>query len=189
MTLLRGQGDEPANPETNISGDWLLIGRIIGAHGIKGSLKVKCAQSDLSVFSNLRTVKLKQPNSLSEHEVLIIQVSNGCLLITLKGLSDRNSAEALIGAEVFAPESETARLLPDQWWARDLIGLQVYTTDGDLIGTICNIISGGNDLLEITPANLDRKETILVPLVAELVPKVDLQAGRVEVTNLPGLLD
>ena len=77
----------------------------------------------------------------------------------------------------------------EEWWVRDLVGLDAYTTEGVHVGTVCDVISGSNQLIEILRLDGDKNNTILVPFVKALVPVVDIKARRVEIVNLPGLLD
>ena len=58
--------------------------------------------------------------------------------------------------------------------------------NNDSIGTVSNLISGGNDLLEI---KLSAGKTVLVPFVEEIVPEVHLEEGWLLLTPPPGLLE
>jgi ribosomal 30S subunit maturation factor RimM len=58
-----------------------------------------------------------------------------------------------------------------------------------LVGTISDVVGANAELLEITKIDSTGEEPVLVPFVQSLVPTVDLKAGRVEVVDLPGLLD
>ena len=76
---------------------------------------------------------------------------------------------------------------PDEFYDRELIGLKVRTTEGDNAGEVTDVVHlPSQDLLEVRrPAG----NAVLVPLVEELVPSIDLDAGYVVVADRPGLLD
>jgi 16S rRNA processing protein RimM len=140
------------------------------------------------MFGRITRVVVSNNGLQKEHKLISQGRDNKYLLMSLSGVADRTTAESLIGSLVLAPRSETQELESDQWWTRDLIGLCVYTTDGKLIGTICDVIVGANNLLEITPADPKKADTILIPFVSELVPIVDINAGKVIVKEIPGLI-
>ena len=169
--------------------EWLLIGRVVDAHGIKGTLKIKCAESHLDLFAALKKVRLSHNGEESEHAVAGLRTERKILLLDLERISDRDAAEQLIGADVFCLRQETGELQTDQWWIRDLIGMKAFKTDGQYIGTISDVIFTGSNILEIKAADPERREPFLIPFVEELVPKVDLDQRRIEIVDLPGLLE
>ena len=70
---------------------------------------------------------------------------------------------------------------------KDLVGLDVFTTDGAPVGKVANVIDIGHQLLEIKIPESDK--LITVPFVKALVPVVDPTNHRIEVVDLPGLLE
>jgi 16S rRNA processing protein RimM len=121
---------------------------------------------------------------------------------------------------LLVPQSDRPALGEDEYHVLDLIGLEVFNQlTSETFGTVVDVISAGNDLLEvqphslqpsITPAVADNtstltagnhgrrkpriksskpQTTVLIPFVKAIVPVVDLQAGRVEITPTPGLLE
>ena len=111
------------------------------------------------------------------------------LVVFLDDIDTIESAEALVHYYAFAKRSEIAQLQTDEWWARDLVGLDVYSTEGELLGTVCDVISTGSDLLEIRSIDPKRKNTFYIPFAKEIVPNVDIARHRIEVKLIPGLLD
>jgi 16S rRNA processing protein RimM len=74
----------------------------------------------------------------------------------------------------------------DEFWPDDLIGLAVQFDSGVKVGVVTDVITGGaQDRLVVSTDSGDRE----VPFVHDLVPAVDLTAGTVTVSSLPGLLD
>jgi 16S rRNA processing protein RimM len=170
--------------------EWLLIGRVVDTHGMNGALKIKCGEVDLDLFEDLKKVRLCIKGSETEHTVLSMKTDKKILLLNLDSITDRTAAEAVIGGDVSCRRSETAKLQSDQWWIRDLIGMQAFKTSGEYIGTISDVSSfTGNTVLEIKSADTQRKDPFLIPFVDALVPKVDIAERRVEIVDLPGLLE
>jgi 16S rRNA processing protein RimM len=133
------------------------------------------------------------------------------------GVEDRNSAEELRGYKLLVPKSDRPQLTEDEYHVSDLLDLEVYNQlTGEKIGIISDIFWAGNDLLEVklerqtfkenieetalSELSQDEKKrknkpkqaratTVLIPFVKEIVPVVDIEGGRMEITPPPGLLE
>ncbi len=182
-----------ANKDPNVRGaqmdEWLLIGRVVDTHGMNGVLKIKCAEVDLTLFEALKKVRLTRNGLEQEYSVSAMKHDKKLLLLNVDQIGDRSAAELVIGSDVFCLRHETPKLDPDQFWIRDLIGMKAFKTSGEYIGTISDVIFTGNSILEIQSPDGERKDPLLIPFVEALVPKVDLSLRRVEIVDLPGLLD
>ena len=108
-------------------------------------------------------------------------------VISFAEVTDRTAAEGLTGLElvshVDAGESPAEE---DSYFDHQLVGLSVVTTDGVLVGSVVRIDHlGFQDLLAVSTSTGER----LVPFVNDLVPEVDLAAGRLVVNAIPGLIE
>lgn len=166
----------------------VIVGRIGRAHGIKGevAIEVRTDEPDrrFPVDGTLVTVS-DPPRTLT---ITATRWHGGRLLVRFKGVPDRTAAEQLRNLEVQAEIGEDERPEdPDEFYDRDLIGLRVRTTDGEEAGEVITVVHLPlQDLLEIRrPAG----NAVLVPLVEELVPSIDLDEGFLVVADRPGLLD
>jgi 16S rRNA processing protein RimM len=108
-------------------------------------------------------------------------------LVRFAELIDRNAAEAVRGTLLVAVVEPNERPLEsEEFYDRQLIGLQVRTPDGVVVGTVGSVLHlPTQEVLEVETA----EGTKLVPFVAALVPEVDLDAGFVTVADVAGLLD
>jgi 16S rRNA processing protein RimM len=114
-------------------------------------------------------------------------------VIKLEGVSDRTSAENMRDCRLFVPISDRPELEAGEFHVIDLLGLQVFMqSSGELVGTVVDILPSGHDLLEVkfdaSFAEDKAGKTILIPFVMEIVPVVDLENRRVEITPPSGLL-
>jgi 16S rRNA processing protein RimM len=166
----------------------VIVGRIGRAHGIKGEvgIEVRTDEPDrrFPVGGTLVTVS-RPPRTLT---IAGTRWHSGRLLIKFEGVPDRTAAELLRNLEVQAEVAEDERPEdPDEFYDRELIGLKVRTTEGDEAGEVIDVVHlPSQDLLEVRrPAG----NAVLVPLVEELVPSIDLATGYVVVADRPGLLD
>lgn len=159
----------------------VVVGRVGRAHGIRGDVTVElrtdfperrfAAGSVLTGGDRTFTVK-----SAREH--------SRRWLVRFEEVPDRTAAEQLGGIELTADVPDNETLDGDDYFDRELIGLDVYTS-GHKIGAVVGVEHlGAQDALVIAI----KQREVLVPFVAALVD-VDLDAGRVDVADRPGLLD
>ena len=113
------------------------------------------------------------------------QTRGGTLLVRFVDVLDRTAAEAIVGEWLYVDAAERRALADDEFWPDELVGLVVLSTTGAEIGVVADVIEGSaqHRLVIHGPAG-----DFEVPFVAELVPSVDIAAGTLEVSDLPGLI-
>ena len=163
----------------------ILLGTVVGPHGIRGSIKIRpCTErpENISRYRSLYLTGVGTPHDSLWTNVQT-RVSGGCVIVTLKECTDRNHAEQLVGYSVWVPASELPPAGADAVYLYTLMGKRARTTDGQVLGTVSELIHSAQDVLVIR--NEDRE--YLVPAVRNFIVSVD----DVEVIfDLPpGLLD
>lgn len=166
----------------------VTVGRIGRAHGIKGEVgvDVRTDEPDRRFADGADLVTdSKVPRTLT---VAASRWHSGRLLVKFAGVPDRTAAEQLRNLVLQAEVDEDERPEdPDEYYDRELIGLAVRTSDGVEAGEVVDVVHlPSQDLLEIRrPAG----NVVLVPMVEELVPEINVDKGYVVVADRPGLLD
>ena len=99
----------------------------------------------------------------------------------LEHIKDRTQAEALIGKLVGVPKDHLPPTQTDEYYWTDLIGLEVFNKEGQLLGQVLGLIeTATNDVLRIgSPSADEAKPERLVPFIGKFVLQVDLQAKRI----------
>ncbi len=163
----------------------LVVGRIGRAHGVRGDLFVEPLTDEpelrFAVGTKLQTEKNGQL-TVAQHKW-----HSGRLILHFTGVDDRNAAELLRGSQLLI-EVDPSVLPedPDEFYDHQLVGLKVVFND-QIIGQVKEVIHlPAQDLLAVT--KLDGVE-VLIPFVKQIVPQVDLRAGKIVITPPPGLLD
>ena len=174
-------------PVSATSDKLLLMGAILGAHGIKGEVKVKsfAAQpSDIAAYGALSDAKEKRRFELSI--VGTADATRGILIARIAGVADRNAAEALKGTELYVAREKLPHLTDtDEFYFADLIGLLAVDATGKPYGRIVSVDNyGAGDLLLVAPDDGGERDSFVVPFTKSFVPVVDVAAGKV-VLNLP----
>lgn len=177
------EGRSQANPHH------FFVGTVVGFHALGGEVKIKTSTNSPDLLVDVKSVRVETPGETEVLKVRSARIDKRMLMMSFKGLNDRSSVEHLEGAKVYCKEAELLPLDEEEFWVSDLVGMDVFTTDGAVVGKVVSIISAGNDLLEITPPNATDNKTILVPFVKDMVPIVDAKKKRIEVVDVPGLLE
>jgi 16S rRNA processing protein RimM len=177
----------PATPSTQV-----VVGRVVGAHGLRGQLKVRDFTDGPETFRGLESVCLSEsdaePSSRRDYEIqAAIPGRPGEIRVTLAGVRDREGAEALRGQLVWADPERLAPLEPGEYYGYQLVGCRVEDTEGAAIGTVREVWStGAADTLVIDD---DAGREQLIPAAESFLKEVDLAARRLVVALVPGLLD
>jgi len=166
-----------------------VIGIVLSPHGIGGLVKV-FPYSDYPERIKL----LQEVEMIRQSERCIMVIEKASLygrfwLIKFAGIETREDAQSLGGNRLVIPRHQRLPLPDGHFYHDQLVGLQVYNSDGELLGLVVDIIStGGHDLIMIERAGLSDHKT-LIPAVKKFIRQVDLQAERIVVDLPEGLLE
>mgnify|MGYP003671523511 CR=1 FL=1 len=165
----------------------VLLGEIVAVHGVRGLVKVRAYTEDAESLTGYGPLfdQHGRPVNLS-----LRGRTKGGLLAAIDGVGDRTQAEAQRGRKLFVRRDALppADVEDEEYYHADLIDLAVELDDGSHFGRITAVHTfGAGDMLEILPDG--GGQTVLVPFNRDLVPVVDIAAGRVVIAPIPGLLE
>jgi len=164
---------------------FILIGKVVRAQGIKGKLKVR-PLADPDIFITAKGVYLgRDEGHPAYYKVTASQYHNGSILLGLDGVETMSGAEELVGSNVFA-ETKALEDLPDgEYYWFQIIGIDVVTEDGRLLGKVKEILpTGSNDVYIVR----DESKEYLIPAIEEVVKDIDVSGGRMVISPMKGLL-
>ena len=170
--------------------DWLPVGKVVAVQGLKGELRINPASEFPERFTEPGTRWLKARGK-APREVELMGgrqlPGKSVFVVRFAGVESREAAEALIGQTLMVPADDRPELEEGEYHLLDLIGLEArLSADGEAIGTVSDLISGGNELLELkTPDG----RTLMVPFVQAIVPEVNINKGWLLLTPPPGLIE
>ncbi|HZD73138.1 MAG TPA: ribosome maturation factor RimM [Actinomycetota bacterium] len=167
----------------------LVVGRVLRPHGVRGEVLVEVLSDAPERFSPGEAVAAGDPESggpLRPLEVAGARIHQGRMLVRFAGVSDRDEAQRLRGNLLSVPMEAARELGEDEFWRHQLVGLSVVDPEGNHRGEVADVLPGAaHDLFQVRrPDGVE----VLVPAVAALV-RVELEAGRIVVQDIPGLLD
>jgi 16S rRNA processing protein RimM len=165
--------------------DQVLVGAIVGAHGIKGEVKLKSFTSDPLSIGRYGPL---QSTSGKHFEITKLKAAKDDFIASLKDVADRNEAEALKGTELFVARGKLPKLKTNETYAHDLMGLEVVLENGSKLGKLVGMPNyGAGDLLEVAVDG--NSETVLIPFTNAFVPQDDFSGGKIVVVLPEGYLD
>ncbi len=165
--------------------EYLTIGEIVNVHGVHGAVKVIPLTDDPARFKKLKTVRVVHRGSVKEYTVESIQIQSKFVIVKFAGISDRDVAAGLRGAEIEINRKEAVSLPEDSYFICDLIGCRVIEPDGSVLGIIDDVFStGSNDVYSVKD---EQGRNIMLPAIAQVIKTVDVAKGEIHVELLPGL--
>ena len=160
----------------------VVVGRITRAHGVTGELAVLVISEVPGRFADGATVWLEDGRTLT---VASSRPHKDRLLVRFRGVEDRAQAEVLQQALLVVPESSSPELPDGSWWDHRIVGCELETDTGRVLGTVRDVIhTGANDVW--SAIDDDDVET-LVPVLKDVIADVDLDAKRIVVYEIRGL--
>ena len=163
------------------------VGKIIGTHGIKGTLKVHSYSGNIDSLQSAQAVFLKgKDGTLCEYAIKNVSAHAGGFIIGLDDFSDINQVLSLIGSELCLKLGQLPVPGKDEYYWRDLIGLTVHTDQGVELGTLVDIFETGSSDIYVVRGS---SKEYLIPAIADVIADIDIPGKKMIITPLEGLLD
>ncbi len=172
------------------------IGRVTRGHGIRGEIKIEGAPDFLEALATVKRIFVSPAGEDARSAeridsilgfaapVVKCRLHQSAALVLIRGVATRNDSEALRGARIFAFEADLPELSDDEYYAHDLIGLQVVDEAGGAIGELVDVLAtGANDVYVIQGPAGER----LLPAIESVIKAIDLEAGLIRVAVPEGL--
>jgi len=153
--------------------DLVEMGRVIGAFGVRGQLKIEPFAGPDSSLSRLKRLWLKRPDKTIDCSVMSWKQHADALVLSLEGFADRDLAAAWKGASVCASRAQFPATEADEVYWIDLLGCAVYGRGEVLLGTVTAVDDhGGGPFLKVTSQTGVAER--LIPYVAQYITDVNL---------------
>jgi len=170
----------PRTPAEEVPDGYIAVGRVLGAFGVKGDIKVQPLapltqfKPGNTVYLGGRELRVERSRSAPKH-----------ILLKLEAIDDREDAASWRDEYLLIAEADLGPPGEDRYYHFQLIGLPVITTEGEDLGQITDIVAtAGNDVFVVHGA----RGEVLIPAIEDVVREIDTSVGRVTVEVLPGLL-
>ena len=166
--------------------EFLEIGQIVNTFGIKGMVKVKPFTDDIRRFDNLKKVYVESNKTKKEYQIEEVKYHKDMVLIKFKGIDNPEDAESLRNYYLKVKREDEAELEEGTYYIVDLLGLDVYSDEGELLGKLDDIFNTGSNDIYVVKDELGKQ--ILLPSIKEVILDIDIENQKVTVHLLKGLI-
>ena len=168
----------------------MILGRIIGVHGLAGDVAVRTENDDPMNLARYRSFRWLEPGGRPGKdrtlELIDCRVHRTAALVRFEGVTDRDQAEELVGGTLAIPREDLLPAPEGTVYVADLIGLEVVTKGGQAVGTLTAVYPGaGHDVYGVEKEGRE----VLIPAVEPIVVELDMDARRLTIDPPDGLLD
>ena len=165
----------------------LQVGVISSTHGVRGEVKVFPTTDDVKRFKRLKEVILNTGKEEITLEIEGVKFFKQFVILKFKGYDNINDIEKYKGKSLLVTRANAVRLRRDEYFIADLQGLTVVDEEDKVLGTLRDVMeTGANDVYIIDMT--DGRE-VLVPAIKECILHVDVEAGKMQIHLIDGLLD
>lgn len=164
--------------------NFLEIGQIVGTHGVKGELRVNAWCDDANFFINFTTLYWT-PNDEFPIRLVAARPHGNIVLCKLEGIESIQAASSLRNKVLYI-KREDAKLANGSYFIQELIDCSVFDVDtGKKYGILVDVSkTGANDVWHIKD---ERNEEYLIPAIDEVVVRVDIVSGKIEIRPMKGI--
>ncbi len=165
----------------------LQVGVISSTHGVRGEVKVFPTTDDVKRFKRLKEVILDTGKEELTLEIEGVKFFKQFVILKFKDYDNINDIEKYKGKSLYVTRANAVRLRRDEYFIADLQGLTVVDEEDQVFGTLRDVMeTGANDVYIIDMA--DGRE-VLIPAIKECILNVDMEARKMQIHIMDGLLD
>ena len=166
--------------------NFLEIGQIVNSYGLKGQMKIVPFTDDITRYSDLKTIYIEMNKQLKEFKIEQVKYHKNNVLIKLEGIDDINDTEQFKNCYVKVDRTNAVELPEDSYFIVDLLGLEVFTEDNNLLGKIVDVFPTGSNDVYVVKDELGKQ--ILLPAIGEVIKNVDIPNKKMIVNLIKGLV-
>lgn len=164
----------------------LQVGVISSTHGVRGEVKVFPTTDDVKRFKRLKKVILDTGKEQLPLEIEGVKFFKQFVILKFRGIDNINDIEKYKGKSLLVDREHAVKLKKDEYFIADMIGMDVFTEDGELFGALKDVMeTGANDVYIIEMS--DGKE-VLVPAIKQCILDVDIENRKMVIHLLEGLV-
>ena len=166
--------------------DFFRVGVIANTHGIRGEVKIFPTTDDVKRFDYLKEAYIDAGKEKIKVEVSNVRYFKNLVIVKFKGIDNINDIERYKGKDLLVTRENALPLEEGEYYLADIIGANVYTEDGNLFGSLEDVIETGANL--VYSVQHEGKE-VLLPVIDDCVKEVNVEEKKVIVNIMKGLLD
>lgn len=165
--------------------EYFEIGQIVNTFGIKGMVKVVPYTDDITRFDDLKNVYVVTKRMNKKYDIEEVKYHKNMVLLKFKGIDKVEDAENLRNAMLKVERKDAAKLEEGCYYIADLLGMPVYTDEGELLGVLDDIYNTGSN--DIYVVKTKEHKQILLPAIEDVIKQISLEENKITVHILNGL--
>lgn len=165
--------------------EYFEIGRIVNTQGVKGDVRIVPSTDDIKRFEKLEEVIVTTNKNVQILTIEKVWYNKKFVIIKFKEISNMTEGEKYKNSVITIPVSQGLKLKKDEYYMRDLYGMEVFE-EGKFIGVLKDIIvTGANDVYSIIKE--ENQKELLIPAIKECILNIDVEKNKMEVNIIEGL--
>ena len=164
----------------------LRVGVITTTHGVRGEVKVFPTTDDPKRYKKLKKVYLDTGREFLPLEIQGVKFFKQFVIVKFKGIDNINDIEMYKQKSLYVDRKDAVPLKEDEYFIADMVGIEVYTDDGEKFGVLKEVMeTGANDVYIIDSINHGE---VLVPAIKQCILDVDIEENRMDIHLMDGLI-
>ena len=165
---------------------FLQVGVLSSTHGVRGEVKVFPTTDDMARFKKLKQVILDTGREHKLLEIESVKFFKQFAILKFKGIDNINDIEKYKGKSLLVDRKNAVKLQKDEYFIADMVGLEVFTEDGELFGTMKDVLeTGANDVYII---DSPQHGEVLIPAIKQCILDVDIENNKMTIHLMEGLV-
>lgn len=166
----------------------IVYGKVTKIHGLSGELRVLpfSRQPESLELLNRIYIKTDEDDNPVNFKITGCKIRKDFAILKLKDIDSPEDAEKLKGCTVYIDQTHLAEPDEDEFYWFQLIGLEVYTEEGQYIGKVENLIDRSLQSLLVV---INNGREVLIPFSEPIIKEVDLKESKILISPVDGLLD
>lgn len=162
------------------------VGQIVNTQGLKGEVRVYSLTDDINRFDNLKEFYLGKDLNTT-WEVERVRYKGNMVIMKIKNIDTVEMAEKLKNKFMYVSRENGRELEEDEYFISDMIGIDVYTVEGNLVGKLDDVLQySANDVYVVK--GLEGQE-YMIPAIMKFVPTIDMNERKMIIDPIKGMLD
>lgn len=165
--------------------DFITIGEIVKTRGLRGCMKVLSFVDTQDISAELEFVYTQDNSGQKKlYNLRKIDISGKFLFVELDGIGDVDLAKTFVGCKIVIPGNMLKELSEGEYYWKDIIGLDVYSEEGKLLGQIESVFPTGSNDVYVCKGG---EREILLPAIADVIKSIDIDRRVMNVKLMEGL--
>ena len=165
---------------------YITIGKVVNTQGYRGEVRVIPLTDFPERFDDMKSVLLEQNGRVEKRSLEKTYQHGKFIIFKFTGVDDMDTAETLKNATLLITREELTPLPAGSYYIFDLVGLQVFTTEGRHLGKVTDVIqTGANDVYTVEGVT---KRPLLIPALKQVVREINIRSDKM-VVELPAGLE